>query len=85
VPSGNRISLLFKFVSAGLSKNAFAMSVCSCFEKVGFGLYGGGVCVVWTWMESAVRQAGQCLEGRVKERMYVLEQIVQTAFALGYC
>jgi hypothetical protein len=36
-------------------------------------------------MESAVRQAGQCLEGRVKERMYVLEQIVQTAFALGYC
>lgn len=65
VPSGNRISLLFRFISAGRSKNARAMSVCSCFEKVGLGLYGGGV----FWRERAVRQAGQCLEGRVKERI----------------
>jgi hypothetical protein len=33
------------------------------------GLYGGGVWRVCVWRESAVKQAGQCLEGRVKERM----------------
>ena len=60
------------------------MSVCSCLEKVGLGLYGGGVWVVWTWRESAVRQAGQCLEGRVRERVYVLEQIWHFA-ALENC
>jgi hypothetical protein len=69
VPSGNRISLLFKFTSVGLSKKAFATSACSCFEKAAEGLYGGGIWRVCVWRESAVKQAGQCLEGRVKERM----------------